>query len=427
MRGTTLAIGMLLVGAAAGAGFVWFALGRAAASPVTMPASEAGEAEASVTEASPALGVNAAGEAVVRLDADVQRRVGLLTVALKGATRRPDVTAYGLLQEDPSQSCTLRAPVAGILRAADTTAWPQLHTPVRVGDLVGVVVPRLTPMEQIDLAARLAQARADASEAEAALAAARSSYEHKLALNAQSKAVSDRALEEAQTAVQTQEARLRAAQRIVELVAAAQAGAATAEATFELRAPLAGEVVEVLSQPGEAVEPGQPLLRTASFDTLIARVELPVGVTFDTDAQTADIEQVGADDQVLLGERIGLGAALDLTAHGTTLLYRISNPGGSLRPGAPVVARIPAVGGERSGVLIPRAAVIRLFGRMWVYVADAEGAFVRRQLVDAERVDEAWFAAQAFAPGDRVVTDGAQVLLSEELKAQIEREEAASE
>ncbi|MCA9242743.1 MAG: HlyD family efflux transporter periplasmic adaptor subunit [Phycisphaerales bacterium] len=427
MRRTSLAILMLFLGAAGGAAMMWLGLGRPMGPIGASAHDEPGDEHEGEEVATSAISVNGAGEVVVRLDTDVRGSAGLETETLRAATKKPVVSAFGVLQEDPGSAFTIRAPVAGMLRAGDGMDWPKLHTAVAAGASVGIVVPRLTPMEQIDLKARLAQARAEADEAEAALASAQSSYEHKRALNTETRAVSDRVLEEARAAVQTQEARLTAARRIVGVVEAAERGDGVDGALFELASPLPGEIVEVLAQPGEAVEPGQPLLRIASFDTLIAQVELPIGESFDPDASSADIELVGPETRVLPGERIGLGAAMNVAARGATLLYRLTNPSGLLRPGAPVIARVPAIGGERAGVLIPRSAVIRLFGRAWAYVATEDNAFTRRELVDGEPEADSWFATHGFEPDSRVVTTGAQVLLSEELKAQIEREEAASE
>lgn len=425
MRGISLAVFMLLTGMAAGAGIVWFGIGPLSPSSSSAPADKATASDVA-PNAAQASSLDAAGEVVVSLDVETQKRIGLSTTVLEGATHRPYVLAYGVLQEDPSQSFSLHAPAAGTVRAADSGKWPDIHAAVEKGTLVGVVEPRLTLTEQIDLSARLTQARADASEAEAALASAQSSYEHKKALNIQNKAVSDRAVEEARAAVQSQEAHLEAARRIVALMEAAQNPSDRADQTFELRIPLAGEVVDIPMRPGESVEPGQLLLRVASFNPLIARVELPVGVVFDPSATSAIVELIGTEKKVP-GRRVGLGASLDLAAHGTALLYRISNAEGAFRPGAPVVARVPAPGHEQEGVLIPRAAVVRLFGRMWVYVADADGTFIRRLLNDGEWLDDSCFIKEGFSPGERVVTAGAQVLLSRELKTQIEREEAASE
>jgi biotin carboxyl carrier protein len=284
----------------------------------------------------------------------------------------------------------------------------------------------LTQTERLDVATRLMQARADAAEAEAALATARSSFDSKKKLNAENKGVSDRALEEAESKVKSEEARRSAALQIVQLLESAQSVASTSQVRFELRAEQAGEVVEAPARPGEAVEAGQVLLRIVRFDALVARVELPLGQRFDEAASTARIVPVGQEECVLVGQRIGLGTAADSAVHGLALLFRVQTPGASLRPGAAVVAQVPAVGGRRTGVTIPRRAVVRLMGKAWAYVLTGEESFTRRELLDAETAGDAWFVTRGFQPGDRVVTDGAQVLLSEELKAQIEQEEAAA-
>lgn len=58
---------------------------------------------------------------------------------------------------------------------------------------------------------------------------------------------------------------------------------------------------------------------------------------------------------------------------------------------------------------IPESAVVWLDGKPWVYVEQAPGHFVRREL-EASRI----------APNARVVITGAQMLLSQEFRAQIQ-------
>ena len=71
----------------------------------------------------------------------------------------------------------------------------------------------------------------------------------------------------------------------------------------------------------------------------------------------------------------------------------------------------------------PRAAVVRSEGRAWVYVQLGEPRF-RRQVVNLDApTPGGWFAASGVGPGDRVVVDGAQTLLSEEFKSQIKLED----
>jgi multidrug efflux system membrane fusion protein len=412
-----VAMGLLVLGAGLGAGALWLATrGSSTAATPDTP-----------TEP-PRLLHTPEGETVVRLDTPTQERVGLKVDPLVAATRQPALPAYGLLQEDPAESFTLRAPVAGILRAADSATWPDLNRRLDAGTVVGYIEPRLTQTERIDLAARLTQARADAAEAEAALAAARASYESKRELNAENKSVSDRVVEEAKAKLKSEEARRDAALEIVHLIESAGAAASAPTSRFELPIEQAGEVLDVPARPGEAVEAGQTLLRLARFGTLIARIELPLGQPFDEAAPTAVILPVGDEQHALVGQRIGLAAASEYSAaRGPILLFRVATAGLALRPGAAVVAHVPTHGNQRTGVLIPRAAVIRLLGKAWTYVQTAGEQFARRELVNAEFTGDAWFVTRGFEAGQQVVTDGAQVLLSEELKAQIAKEEAAAE
>jgi biotin carboxyl carrier protein len=418
MRSVLIVIVLLALGAALGAGGLWLSQrGRSPAEPADAP--EAHEPPAS-TQIAP-------GETPIHLDTETQQRVGLKVETLAGATRQPELLAYGLLQEDPAASFTIRAPVAGTLRAADPAAWPDLNRRVEAGTLVGYIEPRLTQTERIDLAARLTQARADAAEAEAALASARSSYENKRKLNVEDKAVADRVVEEAEAKLKSEQARRDAALRIVQLIESANQ-ATSAPVHFELRVDQAGQVVDTPARPGESVEAGQTLLRVAHFDSLIARIELPLGQPFDESAPTALIVPVGQEQQALVGQRLGLAAPTEYAAaRGPVLLYRVTTAGLALRPGAAVMARVPTPGGQLAGVLVPRAAVVRLLGQAWAYVQTGAEEFARRELADAEFIGDAWFATRGFEAGQRVVTDGAQVLLSEELKAQIAKEESAAE
>ncbi len=417
---------ILVLGAGVGATVFWLSVrDRLATVPVDPPPNER-EPVATPAEP-PRLSHTPEGETVIRFETETQERVGLKVEAVAAATRQPEVGAYGVLQEDPGQSFTMRAPVAGILRTDAGAKWPNINAYVEAGVVVGYIEPRLTQTERIDLAARLTQARADAAEAEAALASAQTSYENKRKLNTDSKLVSDRVLEEAHAKVKSEEARLSAALQIVHLIQSAQASGGEPALRFELRTEQAGEVMDIPASLGEAVEAGQILLRLVRFDALVARVEVPVGQRFDAAAKAARIVVVGDEDRTLVGERIGLGENVTATPGGPTLLFRVPTAGLTVRPGAAVVAHLPVPGGMRDGVLIPRSAVIRLMGKAWAYVQTGEESFVRRALTGAELVGDAWFVVGDFRAGDRVVTEGAQMLLSEELKAQIEREAAATE
>ncbi len=70
------------------------------------------------------------------------------------------------------------------------------------------------------------------------------------------------------------------------------------------------------------------------------------------------------------------------------------------------------------GVIVPDASIVWFDGSAWAYFEKEEERFVRRRVSVDHRVGEG-FVTDKFSSGDRVVVQGAQLLLSEELKSQI--------
>jgi len=67
---------------------------------------------------------------------------------------------------------------------------------------------------------------------------------------------------------------------------------------------------------------------------------------------------------------------------------------------------------------VPREAVIRFNGTTWVYVQTADNTFQRTEAALDRPLEDGWFVREGLKPQDKVVTVGAQQLLSEELKGQ---------
>src|SRR5256712_10343683 len=125
----------------------------------------------------PRISRNAEGDLIITLDAETQKRIALETAALTADTVRPEVAAYGRAQEDPDASLVVRAPTAGILRAATGRNWPSIGETIPDGTSIGTIEPRLAPIERVDLATRISDARADAEAAGARVLAARANVE----------------------------------------------------------------------------------------------------------------------------------------------------------------------------------------------------------------------------------------------------------
>ncbi len=363
----------------------------------------------------------AEGDPLIKLEKDAQGRIGLEVAALSPCSFLPQLTAYGRLQEDPSAGFELRAPVAGTLRAAPQRGWPSIGEVPGLGTTVGMVEPRLTSVERLTLTDRLNAARSEAAAAGAALEASRAALERTRALNADNKNMSDRALQEAEARVKTDEAKREAAletTRLLESSLRVPPGSASGISPLVIEKD--GEVTAVLAQPGESVESGQVLMRVQRFDRLLARVWIPAGQSVPSSLASARLEALGHESTPLRGVRIAAGSATDPETQGLYLLFRVESPLRDLRPGLAVTAYLTLEGKPRSGVIIPESAVVRTAGKMWAYVKSGDDMFVRKEVSADTPTGHGWFVTRGFAAGDRIVTVGAQMLLSEELKSQIQ-------
>lgn len=359
-----------------------------------------------------------AGEIIVSLDLASRGRVGLQVAALPAVTLQGELVAPGTLQEDSSRTFTLRAPIAGTLRVSASLDWPRLGVALMDGSIVGAIEPRVMPTTKIDLESRLATARSEVSAATAATSAARASFARNKELNAYGKIVADRIVEESEARLKESEARLAAAKDQARLVAESLQASTGPTGPIPLRLTRGGEVLEVIAQPGEAVESGQPIVKVARFDAILARVEVPAGERIDRAVSTARVVVLGHEDHPLRGERIAL-AVSDPKTLGQALLFRVPTDGLAVRPGQPITAYLPTSGNSQRGVVVPRSAIVRFAGRTWAYVDLGGDRFSRREVAPNHPTAAGWFIATGWSPGDRVVTIGAEALLSEELKSEI--------
>jgi hypothetical protein len=68
----------------------------------------------------------------------------------------------------------------------------------------------------------------------------------------------------------------------------------------------------------------------------------------------------------------------------------------------------------QTGVILPRAAVVRFRGSDWVYVRAGPGQFDRRLVDNPVPETDGFFVTQGFSPGDEIVSRGAEALFAAE-------------
>ncbi len=112
------------------------------------------------------------------------------------------------------------------------------------------------------------------------------------------------------------------------------------------------------------------------------------------------------------------------TIQGKTYFYHARSD--ALRAGMQVKVSNLNNASKLIGVVIPASAVVWYAGKPWVYRKTNDNQFDRLPINTNVEVENGWFyhnnSKDGLNSGDKVVTSGAQLLLSEEFKAQITNE-----
>ena len=152
----------------------------------------------------------------------------------------------------------------------------------------------------------------------------------------------------------------------------------------------------------------------------IARVTVPVGEEIDHAPRAAVIVVLGHEEQPLKTRYVYPAPTVVPTLQGQAFLVLITAAQFPIRPGTAVSGRIPISNTSQRGVMVPRSAIVRYAGSEWVYCERDHDRFVRLEIVPIEITEQGYFVTENLAPGMRIVITGAETLLSEELKAEIQ-------
>lgn len=246
-----------------------------------------------------------------------------------------------------------------------------------------------------DLRNRLAAARADVGTFTAQAATSRAQYDRSRTLFADDRNVSQKSLQDALATMQTDQAKL----------ASAEAAASSLEAA------LRQQFGNVLTHAATGL-PSTLLQRLQSGRAVVLRVTLPASQAAAAPAQIA-VQLPGG--QSIPGHVLSASPVADSAVQGSPWLYWVDQ---ALPAGLRATARVQAAGGAVSGLMIPNEAIVWYGGQPWAYVRTAPDRFTRRYVPGGNEDEQGYLVTDGFRPGDAIVTEGAQLLLSEELKPQ---------
>ena len=256
-------------------------------------------------------------------------------------------------------------------------------------------VARLT-----ELSNNYANAPAQVQTAQAKLAMSKPAYDRAQKLFNDTHVVSQAQVQAAEAAFGTDQASLVAAE--------AQVRTLTATAYQEWGAVLGKSLVEE-----------SPTIKTLiERQSFLLQITLPPGVVLPVAPAAASIETGKVRHEIAF---VSPATRIDPRIQGISFFYTAAASSGVL-PGMNVLAFLPS-GKSIDGLEVPASAVVWWQGRAWVYRRTGPESFTRLAIETDLPGPGGGYIANDVAKDAEIVTHGAQLLLSEESRAQVQVDE----
>jgi hypothetical protein len=407
-------------------------------------------------------------DGVVELGTEDAGRYGLKEGLAQAVSWAERVPVYGQVVANPRAMVEVRSPFSGTLREASDAPWPAPGRWVQSGQVLGWIDIRIGTQERLTLQDNLNNARLKKQGAEKVVALQRERV-NRIESVSRSQIVPGQQLDDAKVLLTDAETQLAIAVAAVELWQKAlqevdrPGHRETTTYSQPLVSPGEGEVTELSARPGMSIEAGGLVAQLVDFRRALVRMEIPPGLMAAGPPGPLRLRAIAAGPASLGGigptaatvespptiEAIPVGPAprVDEASQFIGFWYEaepdrrevaagktgsvsggIDGTGTLWRPGLQVKASLTPPGARsRPAVAVPASAVLFHQGRPLVYVRVRPGAYERREVRLLGREGDSWVLAArqapepaGLAPGEVVVHRGAQVLLSEEFRGDVD-------
>jgi hypothetical protein len=320
-------------------------------------------------------------DGVIFVPKPIQRIFGLRTVETERGAFARSIELPGRIIPDPNASGYVQTAVGGVL-SPPTGGFPRLGTPVKQGDILAYVTPPIAAIDVSDMRQRQGEL-----DQQIAIVQRRLARQESLVASG---AVARTQFEETRLELEGLKDRRAALDTIrsepVPLIAPVTG--VIADGT-----PITGQIAQSNAIVFHIVTPGRLWIEALSFDA--------VAGSGRASARTGDGKSLA------LGYR---GSGLADRSQSIPVHFSIDEAGKGLRVGQ-FVTVFTETGDERSGIAVPRTAVVRAAnGQDVVFEHISAERFeprpVRVEPLDADRV----LIAAGVDPGKRVVVQGAELL-----------------
>lgn len=194
----------------------------------------------------------------------------------------------------------------------------------------------------------------------------------------------------------------------------------TITSTYQIRSPLSGTIVDRAVTPGQSVsgDPNQVLFTVADLN----QVQVIADV-YEKDLGLVQIKQQAIVNVEAYPETgfpaviSAIGDVVDPTTRTIKLRAVVNNTDHKLKPGMFARLNVKLTEGI-SYPLIPQNAVLEIDGKMYVYVADNQNHYVKRQVKIGPSGSGHVSVLHGLAVGEQVVIKGAVLLKGQDMNAE---------
>lgn len=221
-----------------------------------------------------------------------------------------------------------------------------------------------------------------------------------------------------QSATQLTQARSEESRAQAALSALGGGRGVTGSDDYQLRAPMAGVVVERHVAVGNEVhtDQDQPLVVVADLSRVWVLAEIYESDLANVQQGNDAVVEITAlpDHEPFTGRVTSLSRVLDPSTRTATARIELDNTGELLRPG--MSARVRIAEREQGSADVPTSAILARRDEFFVFVRTAEGTFRRQQVQLGEQHGDHIVIRDGLRPNDMVATQGA-ILLDAEANA----------
>ena len=333
---------------------------------------------------------------LLHIESEMMRDLRITTSAVEQRRGGEGVSLLGEVTVNEDAYSQVGAPIAA--RLVKITAGPGKH--VNKGEQLAVLQ-----------STEIGKARSESITAQARLQLAQQTLERKKRL-AGERIVAQRDVQEAEAAVASAEADVRASRSTLQALDATDN--ASDNSQLSLRAPISGMVIERSALLGQLAEPAQPLFKIADLSTVWLNVH-----AFERDAvrlqsgKTARVTLPALPGQTFQARVTLIGKQVDAASRTIPVRIAITNRSGVLRPGMSATAWVPLGESSQQIITVPAASVQRIENQWYVFIPKSDDTFELRQVGRGRDLEGEIEIVSGLKSGETVVVDGAFLLKAE--------------